>query len=141
MKNLSDSLKNMNLTFDNFFTSSTLLEDLHKHGIYATGTVHSNRKDLPVLARRKTNMNRGQMKWRIKENTSYVLWMDTKLVNVLSTAFSPIQVREINRKLKDGSTIKVQCPEPILQYTRTMGGVDRFDQKRGYYSVSRKSRR
>lgn len=67
--------------------------------------------------------------------------MDTKLVNVLSTAFSPIQVREINRKLKDGSTIKIQCPEPILQYTRRRGGVDRFDQKRGYYSVSRKSRR
>lgn len=143
VKNLSESLKNMNahLTFDNFFTSSTLLEDLQKQGIYATGTVRSNRKDLPVLARRKINMNRGEMKWRIKENTSYVLWMDTKLVNVLSTAFSPIQVRDINRKLKDGSTSKVQCPEPIIQYTRRMGGVDRFDQKRGYYSVSRKSRR
>lgn len=72
VKNLSDSLKNMNvhLTFDDFFTSSTLLEDLHKHGIYATGTIRSNRKDLPVLARRKTNMNRGQMKRSIKENTS-----------------------------------------------------------------------
>ena len=53
----------------------------------------------------------------------------------------PTNVDKTNRKLKDGSVVQIPCPKPVKQYTGRMGGVDRFDQKRCYYSVSRRSRR
>ena len=143
VKYLCQSLKqkNVHVTFDNFFTSYTLLEDLYKDGIYCTATVRPNRTDLPVVARQRTDMDRGEMKWRTKDHTGYVQWQDTKVVHVLSTAYTPTNVDKTNRKLKDGSVVQIPCPKPVKQYTGRMGGVDRFDQKRCYYSVSRRSRR
>ena len=41
------------ITFDNYFTSVALLEELLKKNMYATATVRPNRIDLPVLARKK----------------------------------------------------------------------------------------
>ena len=63
VKYLCQSLKqkNVHVTFDNFFTSYTLLEDLYKDGIYCTATVRPNRTDLPVVARQRTDMDRGEM--------------------------------------------------------------------------------
>jgi len=84
---------------------------------------------------------KGEYKWRSKDNTSYVVWQDTKPVHVVSTAFDPTVVCSVNRTQKDGTTMAVSCPEVICQYTRRMGGVDRFDERRGRYSVSRRSRK
>jgi len=47
----------------------------------------------------------------------------------------------VNRTQRDGSAQQVNCPLPVAQYTKGMGGVDRFDQRRELYSVSRRSRR
>jgi len=129
------------MSLSTFFSSYTLLENLYKDGIYSTATVRPNRKDLPVVAHRPTGMDRGEMKWRTKEHTGYVQWQDMMVVHVLSTAYSPTNTVEVNRKLKDGSVLKIPCPKPVQQYTARMGGVDRFDQKRGYHSVSRRSQR
>jgi len=48
---------------------------------------------------------------------------------------------QVNRKQKDGTVTPVNCPVAVAQYTSRMGGVDRFDQRRELYSVSRRSRR
>ena len=53
----------------------------------------------------------------------------------------PTNIVEVSRKLKDGSVVKIPCPKPVQQYTARMGGVDRFDQRRRYHSVTRRSRR
>ena len=42
---------------------------------------------------------------------------------------------------KDGSQISVPCPQAIMSYNVYMGGVDRGDQLRGYYSCRTKSRK
>ena len=140
---MCQSLKNKNIhvTFDNFFTSYVLVDKLFAEGIYATATVRSNRIDLPLLARQRPDMTRGEYKWRTKNHTSYIQWKDTKHVHLLSTAFSPTTVTETSRRLRTGETIQVPRPSAVKQYTRRMGGVDRFDQQRGSYSVSRRSRR
>jgi hypothetical protein len=39
--------KNLQLYFDNFYTSVELLKDLHTRGVLACGTVRTNRKGLP----------------------------------------------------------------------------------------------
>jgi len=62
-------------------------------------------------------------------------------VHVMSTAFDPSDVSSVQRKQQDVTVLSVPCPKVICDYTTRMGSVDRFDQKRGLYSVSRRSRR
>lgn len=133
--------KNIHVTFDNFFSSFSLMEQLYSVGIYSTATVRTNRKDLPSIAKCKSNLQRGDFKWRTRENTSYTQWQDTKTVHVLSTAFSPSTATKVSRKHRDGTVADTNCPLTVMQYTRRMGGVDRFDQRRECYSVSRRSYR
>jgi len=48
---------------------------------------------------------------------------------------------QVNRTQKDGSAQQVNCPLPVAQYTKRMGGVNQFNQQRELYSDSRRSRR
>ena len=41
----------------------------------------------------------------------------------------------VSRRKRDGSRAEVMCPSAIATYTRNMGGVDKGDQLRKYYSV------
>jgi len=143
VKQLTSSLNNTNthVAFDNFFASIKLLEELHVNKIFATGTVRANRQELPILAKVKTTMERGTSKWRTRDSVSYVKWMDTRVVHVISTAFSPSELQQAKRTQKDGTSMQVNCPKSIVEYTRRMGGVDRFDRQRALYSVSRKSKK
>ena len=45
------------------------------------------------------------------------------------------------RRQKDGTRIPVPCPQSIIDYNNFMGGVDRGDQVRGYYSCRTKCRK
>lgn len=67
--------------------------------------------------------------------------MDTKHVHVLSTVYFAQDVVTVRRKNRDGTRNSVQRPRAISEYTRRMTGVDRFDQHRTCYSVSRRSRK
>lgn len=69
------------------------------------------------------------------------LWMDKKVVRALSTNFQPNDTGNVTRKLYDGSTISVLCPDAIIQYNRYMRGVDRNDQLRQYYHVRLRGRK
>ncbi|XP_026735864.1 piggyBac transposable element-derived protein 4-like [Trichoplusia ni] len=150
--------------FDNFFSSTDLLQYLFDHEIYSTATVRSDRQDLPLLVKkpkltgdkeadsktaeaskrqnaRVKKMKRGKWKWRVKRNVAFAVWRDTKQVTVLSTAFHPKQRRTCSRTQKDGTKKAYNCPQMIPEYTKRMGGVDRFDQKRTPYAVGRKSKK
>jgi hypothetical protein len=81
------------------------------------------------------------IKWRSQQHTVYVRWMDTKPVHILSTAFNPTELFEVQRMQKNGTRAPVTCPASVVQYTKRMGGVDRLDHLRGSYSFSRRSRR
>lgn len=67
--------------------------------------------------------------------------MDTRDVHIISTAYNPTSVGQVDRTLKDGTISHVSCPQVVSEYTHRMGGVDRFDERRGRYSVSSRSRR
>jgi len=59
----------------------------------------------------------------------------------MSTAYSPSKIQQAKRMQRNGHALLVTCPQPILEYTKRMGGVDRFDRYRAVYSVSHKSRK
>lgn len=62
-------------------------------------------------------------------------------MNVITTAHDPSDCVTVKKRAKDGSSKDVRCPLVIVEYTRYMHGVDRFDQLRDYNSVTRKSRK
>ena len=143
VKFLTETLNytNTHVTFDNFFSSVALLDYLFGKNIFATCTVRSSCCNLPVIASVQDAMARGESKWCTRNGVGYVKWKDTKIVHVMSTAFSPNTILNAKRTQKDGTSALVECPQSVVEYTKRMGGVDRFDRSRGHYSVSHKARR
>ena len=128
---------------DNFFTGATLFKDLLGDKVYACGTYNHTRKcypkDLTPIAKSGLKQ-RGEYRYRQQGNLLVSLWQDTKTVSVLSTNQSPSEVT-VRRRQKDSTRIEVPCPLAIKIYNLFMGGVDKNDQLRGYYSVRTKSRK
>ena len=83
--------------FDNFFTSPALLVKLLEMGIYATGTVRANRKDMPVLKHDK-EMKRGEHDSFSSNHLPAIKWMDNMSVILLSSYFNPKETQQIERK-------------------------------------------
>lgn len=130
------------VTFDNFFCDYNLLQYLYENGIYATGTVRRHRKNLPGLVKQKLKLEKGQYKWRVKGNVAFIVWQDSKEVLLLTNAFHPkVDKTTIMRTQKDGSKMAIECPLAVKEYTKRMGGVDRFDQVKSTYSVGRRSKK
>ena len=128
---------------DNFFSGIPLFQRLLDDGIYATGTVRTNRKmfpqDLKSTAQRGLP-SRGDIVFRQDSNMVATVWQDTKPVAMLSTQHDPTMTTTVKRKKGDGSTIDVTCPQAVVDYNAHMGGVDLGDQYRKYYQVRMKSR-
>ena len=59
---------------------------------------------------------------------------------MMSTSSQP-EMGSVLRRQKDGSRITVPCLMSIVEYSNFMGGVDRGDQVRGYYSCRTKCRK
>ena len=126
--------------FDNFFTSPALLVKLLEMGIYATGTVRANRKNMPVLKHGK-EMKRGEHDWFSSNYLSAIKWMGNKSVIPLSNYFNPKKTQEIERRVKGSKDkVKVTCPSVIQEYNQFMGGVDLSDQMKVIYEVDRRSK-
>lgn len=155
VKKLSSKLAQENfkshVTFDNFFCDFSLMQYLYEKNIYATGTVRRNRAILPNIIKNNTKRNgrnkslklkKGEFKWRTKQDVAFIVWQDTKEVLLLTTAFHPkVEVTTVQRTQKNGTREAVSCPMVVKEYTKRMGGVDRFDQVKGTYAVGRRSKR
>lgn len=146
VRKLTQSLvgKNYHIYCDNFFSGVDLFSDLLTDGIYACGTLRSNRlyfpEDMKSLAK-KGLKNRGDSTTRQAGNLVVTVWQDNKPVSILSTNAQAATPQTVERRQKDGSRKEVSCPEAIVLYNKYMGGVDQGDQNRGYYHVRLKSRK
>ena len=109
-------------------------------GIYATGTVRANRKNMPVLKYGK-EMKRGKHDWFSSNYLSAIKWMDNKSVILLSNYFNPKETQQIERRVKGSKDkVKVTCPSVIQECNQFMGGVDLSDQMKVTYEVDRWSK-
>ena len=119
---LCENLKNSYcyVFFDNFFTSPNLMLKLFEDGIYATGTVRSNRKHMPTLKADK-QMKRSEHDWMACDTISATKWMDSrtgggeskmvvnKCANFLSLLFSKLFTRQRITLVKiNGAELKLK---------------------------------
>lgn len=122
-----------NITTDNFFTSVPLAESLWGGKLTLTGTLRSNKKEIPVEfksnPRRAINSslfgfcrNMTLCSYKPKQNKSVIL---------LSTQHNTIEVSERDDRK----------PQIILDYNVCKGAVDTVDQMVAGYSCSRATRR
>ena len=73
--------------FDNFFTSTRLLDHLFAQNTYACGTVRCNRKDLPPCPKHKLRF--GEMARAQCSQLVFTKWHDKRDVAFRSTNVSP----------------------------------------------------
>ena len=129
---------------DNFYSSVPIFLSLLKNGIYAVGTVRSNRKYIPrQIADAPKKPRRGEHKTFQDRNTTNLTcsyWGDTKCVRYLSTCSSPTLVCNAVRRV-GGTYVRVSQPQVGQQYSRFMGSVDKFDALRSSYPVSRSGKK
>lgn len=131
------------------------MDALYEKGIYAVGTVRSDRKDLPSILKKSQpkalKLEKHQFTSVSAGPITAIKWHDTRDVSVLTkpltrrrrrtTAHHPREVMYVKRTQKDGSRQDILCPKAIASYTLTMGGVDHFDHFRSSYPIDRKSRK
>ena len=141
---LSQSLqdKYYHLYFDNYFTSVKLMKDLHDKGLYACGTVRTNRKGYPKDLRKPGKLARGDYKiqQQVGGNLTATAWKDKKVVNMLSTLSAPQDIKTCCRRIGE-EAIQVSQPHSVYIYNKYMNGVDRHDQLRLQYPMGRFSKK
>ena len=125
--------------FDNFFISPALFVKLLEMGIYVTGTVRANRKNMPVLKHGK-EMKCGELDWFSSNHLSAIKWMDNKSVILLSNYFNLKETQQVEWRVKGSKDkVKVTCASVIQEYNQFMGGVDLSDQMKVTHEVDRQS--
>lgn len=143
MNFLEDRLgSNHHVYFDNFFSSVGLLQHLYDNGVYACSTTRPNRKDWPAELKnpKSLKLKRGESKIVQVGDVTALVWHDNRDICAVSSNCDPNVTVEVKRKTGKGNEqITVPCPLTIDRYTKYMGGVDRSDQKRSYYSLGRKT--
>lgn len=107
------------------------MDVLYEKGIYAVGTVRSDRKDLPSILKKSQpkalKLEKHQFASVSAGPITAIKWHNTRDVSVLTTAHHPREVMYVKRTQKDGSRQDILCPKAIASYTLTMGSVDHFD--------------
>ncbi|KAJ8871580.1 hypothetical protein PR048_027906 [Dryococelus australis] len=127
--------RNHRVNFENYFTSTSLLEDLKVKQIYACGTVNSTTKNLPRLKEDK-NMKCEDYDWATSDTgLSIMKWKDKRSVHLLLNFHDPENVVEVRRKENDGTQVKVPCPKALDDYNSNMNCVDKFDQMKRTYEI------
>jgi hypothetical protein len=131
------------LYFDNYFSTFSLFDELHKRGIGGTGTLRVNRLlDCPLKDELTRKSERGDMTFASSEKVLTCIWTDNKKVAVASNCNSVTPICEVVRWSRmEKKRIKVKMPKLIQLYNTNMGGVDLFDQMVSRYRINIRSKK
>lgn len=126
------------LFIDNFYTSPTLLLDLHDLGTYCTGTVRTNRKGFPQALKPDVMHATGTFHFATckEEKLIAIWWQDRRDIFALSTMHNLSATTILKRPKGEREKRQIPCPTAIVDYNQYMGGVDLTDQLLSYYSMT-----
>ena len=133
-------------TFDNYFTSLRLVDELSHQGKGATGTIRENRTEkCPVKSKKIIKKEaRGSFDFR-RDATGHLIlceWNDNSVVSVVSNCHPVHPLHNAARWSRgEQERINIQQPNLIFKYNKTMGGTDRMDQNIAKYRSSIRSKK
>lgn len=112
------------IIMDNFYNSPLLLRCLKKHQTDCYGTLRLNREFVPDSLKTisKSDLRQGEVVASYCSDLSVMVWRDSNLVSMIST-YHQLQIGNQNKYNR--LTYK---PKIVLDYNKSMGGVDRKDQ-------------
>lgn len=121
------------VVMDNYYNCPSLARYLKSLGFDCLGTLRANRRNVPSdIAKVPKKVSKGTIISRHCGDVSIISWMDSKMVNIISTYHNSdtyIGTRAGKRVMK---------PVCVRDYNTTMGGVDLKDQKLSMYLLERK---
>lgn len=115
-----------------YYSAVSAFKQLYKNGIYAVGTVMSNRKGLSKLAilddKQAQNVEKGSLymaKQKISQDCylTQLAWNDTKPVHILSTGISNEHTYIRRRNKKTQELEEINACNIISMYHKYMGGI------------------
>jgi hypothetical protein len=137
------------VVMDNYFSSVGLFTEMATRGIYATGTMRSNRVGLPEEFKDMKSFNaratQGDLEWRMYDSYGIgcVLWKDKHPVLILSTHAQPIgfpcKPVDVVPRRNGPVCEEIQSSPMHKEYTTYMRGIDVADQLRASYSCQVRS--
>jgi len=109
------------LFIDNWYSSPSLANYLHKRKTNVTGTVRKNRKGMPALS---AKLKVGQTESQHTKNMLVVRWKDRRDVFMLTTQFEDKMVH-VGKSDHQGNAILK--PVAVMHYNESMGPIDKTD--------------
>lgn len=111
---------------DRYYTSYVLAQELAKSKCNITGTILTNRKELPKEIKKPDFSKQSTVAYR-RDNTLLLGWKDKRIVTCLTTR-GDTGMSTVKRITRGGVEIIVKKPNIVLNYIKYMGGVDWTDQ-------------
>ena len=132
--------------FDNWFTSLDLLHYLKAESLLGVGTIRVNRlQGCPLGASKNlAKKGRGSMDYHCDANSGLIIvkWVDNSVVQLASNYVGVEPVGSIDRLCQSAKEHKkISCPQIILEYSKSMGGVDLVDMLIVLYQIPFKTKK
>jgi len=127
-----------NVTTDNWFTSIPLMEYLLSRNITTVGTIRKNKKEIPPEFINPKNRKNNTSIFGFSDKATLVSYVPKK--GKVVTLLSSMHVGKDSDSI-DETTGDKRKSNVITFYNKTKGGVDKVDELKKRYSVSRKSAR
>ena len=121
--------------FDNFFSSFAAMSFLKSKNVKATGTVRKNRTEKCPIEE-KALINKGDFDFMSSEGIVAVGWKDNSTVCLLSNfdLVHPVSSAQCYSRQAKGK-VSLPMPKLISRYNQFMGGVDVFDSRIQLYHM------
>lgn len=123
---------------DRYYNSPELAKELLKKRMFVTGTVMTNRKEMPTLSK---PLNCGDLESRRNNDLGVVFWKDKRVVTMLTTKHKISRNEMTEKASKWPNKPPVLKPDAVLDYTKHMGGVDRADHVISSYQFMRRTKK
>ena len=137
---------NYKVFFDNWFSTLDLCLELKANGILTAATIRENRLAGCTLKAEKElkKEGRGSFTYQTDQNTALTVirWYDNRCVQLVSTYLGVEASETVQRwDSKTRSHVPITCPEMVIQYNKSMGGVDLADMLIALYRCKVKTKR